>query len=140
MIAARRRRVRELTPEDRLPLLIPGALLIPAGLFWYGWALQAHAFWLVPLLGMAVFGAATIATFIPIQMYLIDAFGQHAASALAGLTTVRSVVGATLPLAGGRMYDTLGYGWGNSLLGFVALALAPVPFLFMRYGERLRSI
>lgn len=87
---------------------------------------------------MGVFGAGIIATFVPIQMYIIDAFGHHAASALAGLAMMRSVVGATLPLAGGRMYDTLGLGWGNSLLGFIALALTPIPFLLIRYGERLR--
>lgn len=119
--------------------MVPGAILIPIGLFWYGWALQAKSFWFVPLLGMAVFGAGIIATFLPIQMYLIDAFGDYAASALAGLATMRSVVGATLPLAGGKMYDTLGYGWGNSLLGFIALALTPIPFLLMRYGEKLRK-
>ncbi|KZL69403.1 major facilitator superfamily protein [Colletotrichum tofieldiae] len=138
-IAARRQRLRELKPEDRLPLLVPGAFLIPVGLFWYGWALENHAFWLVPLLGMGVFGAGIIATFVPIQMYLIDTFHDHAASALAGLAIMRSAVGATLPLAGGHMYETLGHGWGNSLLGFIALALTPIPFLFMRYGERLRT-
>lgn len=26
------------------------------------------------------------------------------------------------------MYDALGLGWGNSLLGFIALAMAPLPF------------
>ncbi|KAL2015071.1 hypothetical protein VTK56DRAFT_6406 [Thermocarpiscus australiensis] len=138
-IAAHRQRTRLLQPEDRLPPLVPGAIFIPVGLFWYGWALQAHVFWLVPLLGMGVFGAGIIATFVPIQMYLIDAFPDHVASALAGLAVMRSVVGATLPLAGGQMYDTLGYGWGNSLLGFVALALTPIPLLLMRYGKRMRT-
>lgn len=138
-IAAHRQRTRPLQPEDRLPPLVPGAIFIPVGLFWYGWALQAHVFWLVPLLGMGVFGAGIIATFVPIQMYLIDAFPEHVASALAGLAMMRSAVGATLPLAGGQMYDTLGYGWGNSLLGFVALALTPIPLLLMRYGKRMRT-
>jgi MFS family permease len=138
-IAAHRQRTRPLQPEDRLPPLVPGAIFIPVGLFWYGWALQAHAFWLVPLLGMGVFGAGIIATFVPIQMYLIDAFPEHVTSALAGLAMMRSVVGAILPLAGGQMYDTLGYGWGNSLLGFVALVLTPIPLLLMRYGKRMRT-
>ncbi|KAH6853199.1 major facilitator superfamily domain-containing protein [Chaetomium sp. MPI-CAGE-AT-0009] len=115
-IAARRQRTRELKPEDRLPPLVPGAFLIPTGLFWYGWALQT------------LFRAGIIATFVPIQMYIIDSFSDHAASALAGLAMMRSVVGATLPLAGGQI-----------LLGFVALVLTPVPFLLMRYGERLRT-
>lgn len=139
MIVKRVQRTRQLKPEDRLPPLVPGAVLIPIGLFWYGWALEMHAHWLVPLLGTAVFGAGIIFSFIPAQMYLIDVFGGHAASALAGLATMRSTVGAVLPLAGGQMYETLGHGWGNSLLGFIALALTPIPFLFMKYGEGLRT-
>jgi hypothetical protein len=30
-------------------------------------------------------------------------------------------------------------GWGNSLLGFVSLALCAIPVLFYYYGERLRT-
>jgi hypothetical protein len=37
------------------------------------------------------------------------------------------------------MYQTLGLGWGNSLLAFIALALTPLPFIFYRYGERIRN-
>jgi hypothetical protein len=38
------------------------------------------------------------------------------------------------------MYKSLGYGWGNSLLGFIALGLGiPAPFLFWFYGEKLRA-
>lgn len=29
-------------PEDRLPPIIIGATLLPIGLFWYGWSLEAH--------------------------------------------------------------------------------------------------
>jgi len=31
-------------------------------------------------------------------------------------------------------------GWGSSLLGFLALAMTPLPFIFYRYGERLRKV
>jgi len=72
-------------------------------------------------------------------MYLIDAFTIYAASALAANTVVRSVAGAVLPLAGLSMYEALGLGWGNSLLGFIAAALIPVPILILRYGEWLRN-
>jgi hypothetical protein len=37
------------------------------------------------------------------------------------------------------MYNVLGLGWGNSLLGFVAVAMMPLPFLVMKYGEKLRT-
>jgi hypothetical protein len=37
------------------------------------------------------------------------------------------------------MYEKLGLGWGNSLLGFIALALCPLPVIFYVFGERIRT-
>ena len=65
-------------------------------------------------------------------------FSIYAASALATNTVIRSIAGAVLPLAGLPMYRALGLGWGNSLLGFIAVALMPVAFLLLKYGERIR--
>lgn len=73
-----------------------------------------------------------------IQTYLVDAYGLYAASALAANTVVRSLVGAFLPFAGQPMYETLGIGWGTSLLAFIALVFMPCPILFYLYGERIR--
>jgi len=74
-----------------------------------------------------------------INMALVDTFHIYAASALASNTIIRSVFGAVLPLCGLKMYDTLGLGWGNSLLGFIAVAMIPVSFLLLKYGEALRK-
>lgn len=74
-----------------------------------------------------------------ISTYLVDAFTLHAASAMAANTVLRSLLGALLPLAGPKMYATLGLGWGNSLLAFIALAMCPIPWVFLKYGERLRT-
>lgn len=74
-----------------------------------------------------------------ISIYLVDAFTLHAASAMAANTVLRSTFGALLPLAGPKMYATLGLGWGNSLLAFIALALCPMPWFFLKYGERIRT-
>ncbi|EKD14387.1 hypothetical protein MBM_07617 [Drepanopeziza brunnea f. sp. 'multigermtubi' MB_m1] len=76
---------------------------------------------------------------LPVQSYLVDAYTQYAASAVAAVTILRSLLGALLPLAGQPMYAALGFGWGNTLLGSVALALVPVPWVFWRYGERIRG-
>jgi hypothetical protein len=76
---------------------------------------------------------------MPISAYLVDAFTDHSASALAANTVLRSLFGALLPLAGPPMYKALGLGWGNSVLGFIALAMAPIPVLFWKYGERIRE-
>ena len=75
---------------------------------------------------------------MPILTYLVDAFTTYAASVTAANTVFRSIFGALLPLAGPKMYDALGLGWGNSLLAFIALALAPIPFVFWKKGKAIR--
>jgi hypothetical protein len=76
---------------------------------------------------------------MPGQTYLVDAYTQYAASVSASATVFRSLLGALLPLAGNSMYDALGLGWGTSLLGFIAVAFMPVPFIFWFFGERIRT-
>jgi len=76
---------------------------------------------------------------MPTLNYLVDAYTQYAASATAANTVLRSATGALLPLAGPKMYAALDLGWGNSLLAFIALALAPIPVIFWRYGKRIRT-
>ena len=47
-------------PEFRVPLMFPGSILIPIGLFWYGWSAEAKVFWIMPNIGAAIFAAGTI--------------------------------------------------------------------------------
>jgi hypothetical protein len=74
-----------------------------------------------------------------IQTYLVDAYENYSASALAASTILRSLMGAVIPLAGRGMYAKMGLGWGNSLLAFITLAMLPLPWMFYRYGEGLRK-
>jgi multidrug resistance protein len=129
----------EMKPEYRLPPLIPGSFIIPVGLFLYGWSAEKHTHWIVPIIGTLFVGFGLLATFMPIQTYLVDAFTIHAASAIAASTVLRSLAGTFLPLAGPKLYAALGLGWGNSLLGFIAVALAPLSWIFFKYGERIRK-
>ncbi|KAJ5716338.1 MFS multidrug transporter [Penicillium malachiteum] len=126
-------------PEMRLPAMIFYACFVPASFFWYGWSADKAVFWIVPIIGMAPFGFGLMGLYLPIQIYVIDNYPAYAASANATLTTVRSFVGALLPLAGTPLFDSLGLGWGNSLLGFIALAFIPVPIIFSRFGQRIRE-
>jgi predicted MFS family arabinose efflux permease len=126
-------------PEYRLPPLIPSCYFIPVGLFWYGWAAEKHAHWIVPILGTVFIGFGVNVLMMCVATYFIDAHPSYEASAIAACTAVRSLIGALVPLAGGSMYKALGLGWGNSLLGFLALAMAPLPLVFWKYGERIRT-
>ncbi len=71
--------------------------------------------------------------------YLASAYGIYAASALAGNAVTRSIVGGTLPLAGPSMYAAMTPQWAGMLLGLLELAMVPIPIVFYRYGERIRS-
>jgi len=68
----------------------------------------------------------------------VDAYTRYAASAIAANTLLRSILGSMVPLFGYKMYESLGLGWGNSLLGFIAIAFLPLPVLFYKFGERIR--
>jgi multidrug resistance protein len=126
-------------PEFRLPTCVFFGFLIPISFFWYGWTTYYHVHWIVPIIGLIPFGCGAMGIFAPIQTYLIDSFPQYAASAVAGLTAIRCLFGAVLPLAGPSMYKSLGLGWGNALLGFVAVAMIPFPALIYKYGGLIRK-
>ncbi|KAL3468913.1 major facilitator superfamily domain-containing protein [Aspergillus californicus] len=126
-------------PEMRLASCLIAAPFIPISFFWYGWTADKHVHWIVPIIGLAPFGFGMIGIFAPIQTYFIDVSGPFAASSIAGLVAMRCLFGAFLPLAGPSMYKALGLGWGNSLLGFLALGMTPVPALIYRYGGALRE-
>ncbi|KAJ5280623.1 Major facilitator superfamily domain general substrate transporter [Penicillium angulare] len=126
-------------PEMRMPTMIIFACIIPISFFWYGWTADKHVFWIVPIIGMFPFGVGMMGVFMPIQTYVIDCYPAYAASANAALTATRSLVGALLPLAGPSMFDSLGLGWGNSLLGFLALAFVPIPIIFIKFGKNIRE-
>ncbi|KAI8944955.1 polyamine transporter 3 [Xylaria longipes] len=140
-----RRRIergQDAKPEHRLNpyMTIPGGLLLSGGLFLYGWTVQFGVHWIVPLIGTALVGFGLIGVMLCIQTYLVDSYKEYAASVIAANVVLRSLAGALLPLAGLDLYNGLGYGWGNSLIGFITLVLVPVPLIFRIYGERLRAI
>jgi MFS family permease len=126
-------------PEMRLGSCTIFALFVPISFFWYGWSADKHTHWIVPIIGLIPFGFGLMGIIASIQTYYIDAGGQYAASALAGLAFMRCTFAAFLPIAGPNMYATLELGWGNSLLGFIALGLIPFPLLIFRYGGALRK-
>jgi MFS family permease len=128
-----------LQPEDRLPLLLVSTIVSGTGLFWYGWSAKAHTHWIVPIIGSSLVGVGNMLFFMPVLGYLVDSFTLYAASAMAANTVLRSIGGALLPLAGPKMYASLGYGWGNSVLGFLAIAFTPALFVIYRHGKYIRT-
>lgn len=125
--------------EFRVPLMFPGAVMIPIGLLIYGWSAQFRVHWIVPNIGTAIFAAGNQLVFQNCQTYLVDAYTRYAASAIAATAVFRSLGGFGFPLFAPIMYETLGYGWGNTVLAFVGVAVGiPAPFVLWWFGEALR--
>ena len=127
-------------PEARLPHLIILSWLIPLGLFWFAWTADPPTHWISGIIAGIPFGLGLVPLFLGIISYLTDCYGQYAASALAANAVLRSLFGAAFPLFAKQMYDKLGTPWATSLLGFLAVAMAPLPLVFYHFGPRLRAI
>ncbi|CZR56685.1 probable MFS multidrug transporter [Phialocephala subalpina] len=126
-------------PEARLPPMMFGSVFFAAGLFIFGWTSPVHVFWLAPLIGLFCMGFGFFTIFQAALNYLIDTFARFSASAVAANTFLRSVFAAAFPLFVNPMFHNLGIGWASSILGFVAVAMIPIPFLFYVYGPSIRK-
>lgn len=127
-------------PEARLPPMALGGLLFATGLFWFGWTAAPAVPWPAPAVAAVLIGAGFNTVFQQCINFLVDTYGLYAASAVSANTFLRSVLAAGLPLAARPMFAALGVGPAMSVLGGVAALAVPVPFLFMRYGVRLRKM
>ncbi|CVL12698.1 hypothetical protein FPRO06_08449 [Fusarium proliferatum] len=126
-------------PEFRLPPAILGGVLVPVGIFMFAWSCYPWVHWIVPIIGSAVFGAGILLVFSGVFTFLVDAYPQYAASALAANAFVRCVFAAAFPLFGNQMYTKLNNHWASSVLAFLTVAMMPFPYLFFRYGKRIRA-
>ena len=127
-------------PEYRVPLMLPGGLLVPIGLFIYGWTTQYKTHWIAPNIGAVIFATGLIISFQCAQTYVVDAYTRYAASASGAAAFVRTLAGFSFPLFGPTMYDKLDWGWANSLLAFISIAIGiPAPILLWKYGHILRA-
>ncbi|KAH7204744.1 major facilitator superfamily domain-containing protein [Fusarium oxysporum] len=128
-------------PKFRLvPIItIPCGLALPCGLFIYGWTTYHTVHWIVPMISVSIMCMGLMTVNSCIQNYLLDTYPRYAASVSAALTILRSFVAALLPLSGLQMYEAMGLGWANSLLGFVALVLIVIPLILYKFGELIKT-
>lgn len=128
-------------PEDRLPpiMTISSGVIVVGALFMYGWTTEYAVHWIVPMIAVALFCFGLMGIMMCVQIYLVDCYIRYAASVIAAITVFRSIIGALLPLGGLSLYNSLGYGWGNGVLAFIALVMVPMPVVFKLYGAKIRA-
>lgn len=125
-------------PEARLPPTMVGAVAIPIGLFWFAWTNGTNVHWIVSIIASAPFGFGMVLVFLGIMVYLIDAYTIYAASVLAANSVIRSCFGAGFPLFTTYMYNNLGIHWASCIPAFLSVACLPFPFIFYKYGAKVR--
>jgi MFS family permease len=126
-------------PEARLPPMMIGSVFFASGLFVFAWTSDPDIHWIGPNAGAVLMGFGFFTIFQAALNYLIDTFQQFSASAVAANTFLRSLFAGCFPLFTSPMFHGLGVDWAASLLGFVSVALIPIPYLFYIFGRRIRA-
>jgi hypothetical protein len=123
----------------RLPLACAGGPFFVISCFWLGWSARPDVHWIAPVCSGIFYGTGYLLIFMALLNYLVDAYKVFAASAMAAASASRSFFGCVLPFSAKPMYDNLGVPWACSLLGFLSLLMAVIPFVFIWKGETMRA-
>lgn len=127
-------------PEERLVPMMIASVLLPAGLFWFGWTSDRNVSWVPQVIAGVPIGMGILVIFMQGLNYIIDVYLMFANSAIAANTLVRSSLGGAFPLFAVQMYHKLGVNWASSLLGFITVAMIPIPVVFFIYGKKIRAM
>jgi hypothetical protein len=145
-------------PEARILVVCIAAVLIPVSMLWFAWTcypMRIH--WIWPILSGIPYGLGNTYVFLHANNYLVTSYDVYSASAMAGGTITRSILGGVMPLFGPLMYhklgpnmwvfprenmdkDTDGYR-AATVVAIIAAVLVPIPFAFYKWGKivRMRS-
>ena len=126
-------------PEARLPMGKYGAIACPVGLLLFGLTSFRNVHWIVPIIFSSGFGMGIVFSYTAVLTYLVDAYRPVAASALASNSFLRNITAGAFPLFGIQLYESLGAVGGTCLLGGIMVLFIPLPFVFHKYGARIRE-
>ncbi|KAI1421915.1 major facilitator superfamily domain-containing protein [Xylaria sp. FL1777] len=124
--------------ELRLIPMMFACWFIPVGLAIFAATSFKRLIWVGPTIAGFPVGFGFIFIYNSANNYLVDTYQDRAASALASKTFIRSIWGASVVLFTNQMFHNLGYQWASAILVFISLACCAIPFLFWKFGERIR--
>lgn len=128
-----------ISPEFRLWPAIATSFLLPTSLFLLGWTNYPSISIYAGLTACFLFGIVITALYVSIYEYIIDAYAENGAVALASITMARYFVAGGMVMASRPMYEGIGVHWTMTLLGVIATVLVPAPWVFWKYGRVLRG-
>lgn len=126
-------------PEARLYYAAAGAVLAPVGLFIFAWTGRPGISPAAPIVGLTLFNLALFPVYLAVFSYLADVYERYASSALAAQSFLRNTFAACFPLFSQQMYGKLTPKYASTLLACIACLLGVVPFVLLKYGDRIRK-
>ncbi|KAI0506651.1 major facilitator superfamily domain-containing protein [Xylaria bambusicola] len=133
-----RRRFPAESPESRLYLTCFTAVLLPIGLFLFGFSAEPSTHWIVPTIGVGLASAGIYYIYLATFNYLADIYQTYASSAIAAQSFCRNILGGVFPLVTTPLFTNLGEDAAGGLLGAIATLLTVVPWALVLFGERIR--
>lgn len=136
-----RRTHRRILPESKITSFAIAAPSLAIGLWLFAWTIPprvTHVPWPVSMIGLVMIGFSLNDFSYVLFGYATDSYGEYAASAVSAISLTRTLTAAVFPLFTHQMYTGLGSNVATSILAAVASLFAFTPFLFLRYGQRLR--
>lgn len=113
------------TPEGRLYFACIESILMPIGLFWFGWTSYPSIPWIVPTLAIGCATMGIFSIYLATFNYLADTYHRYASSAIAAQSFCRNILGGVFPLVTDAMFTNLGYPGASSLLGGIVSCSSP---------------
>jgi MFS transporter, DHA1 family, multidrug resistance protein len=125
--------------EHRLVPALFATMLLPAGMFWFGWTSQGNIHWIVSIMGITIYAVGAFILFQCIFMYLPLTYPQYAASLFAANDLCRSALAAGSIIYAHPLYINLGIGRGISLLGGLLVGGVIGIWALWYFGAALRA-
>lgn len=128
-------------PEDKIDGFVVAAPALAIGLWIFGWTVPpiVHVHWIGSMFGVALIGFAATEFSYTLSGYLADAYTVYAGSAMAASSVLKAIASGCLPLFAYPMYSGLGSNVATSIIAALATAYCITPWVFVKYGLRLRE-
>ncbi|KAJ0166034.1 putative MFS-type transporter [Colletotrichum tanaceti] len=126
-------------PESRLYFTCITAVLLPVGLFLFGFTGNQKFHWVAPAIGIGLATWGIYSVYLATFNYFADVYHIYTSSALAAQSCCRNILGGIFPLVTGALFRNLGEKHASLLLGSIAAGLAIIPWALVLFGERIRK-
>ncbi|KJZ78050.1 hypothetical protein HIM_02687 [Hirsutella minnesotensis 3608] len=126
--------------ENRLVPALPAAFGPTIGLFLFAWTANASIHWIVPTIGITIYGTTCFVVMQCIFVYVPLSYPKYAASLFAANDFFRSALACGSVIFAHPLFGNLGVAKGVSLLGGLSVIGIVGIWLLYFYGARLRSL